>query len=153
MIGPMSRRSVIVVLAAVAFGGCGDQPRLSSRSADELHAQVAAVREAAADDDRARALEALDGLAGRVRELEDDGSLAEADADALLRGIGRARRRVRAEIAEPTPTSTPTPTPTPTATATATPTPTPTATPAAPEGNPGKDKGNGKAKGKKGKGD
>ena len=37
----------IVVLAAVALGGCGEEPTLSAGSARELHAQVSAVREAA----------------------------------------------------------------------------------------------------------
>ena len=133
----MCNRALIVALAAVALGGCGGEPTLSASSADELHAQVAAVREAAQDGDPAAALEALDGLAEQVRDLEAGGSLVEADADALRRGIGRARRRVRAEVAEPTPT----PTPTPTAT------PVPTATPE-PMGKPDK----GKGKGKKGHG-
>jgi hypothetical protein len=105
----MRSRGWIVVLAAVVIGGCGGEPTLSASSADELHAQVAAVREAARNGDRAAALEALDGLADRVRDLEAGGSLAEADADALRRGIGRARRRVRDEVAEPTATAAPTP--------------------------------------------
>ena len=127
----------IVALAAVVLGGCGGEPTLSSGSADELHAQVAAVREAAGKGDRDAALEGLDGLAARVRALETGGSLAAADADALHRRIGRAKRRVREEVAAPAPAATPTPTPT----ATATPEPT-----AAPE-PPGKAKGKGKGKG------
>ena len=147
----MRSRLWIVVLAAVALGGCGGEPTLSSGSAEELHSQVAAVREAAGKGDRAGALEALDGLEGEVRDLEDRGSLAQADADSLRRGIGRARRRVRAEVAEPTATPAATATPEPAAT------PEPTATPepaAPPPAKPGKGKGNGKAKGKgkKGKG-
>jgi hypothetical protein len=135
---------VLIVVAAVALvGGCGgEEPALSKRSADELHAQVAAARSAAADGDRAAALEALDGLSGQVRDLEAGGSLAEADAAALRRGIGRARRKVREEVAAPAATAT--------ATATAAPEPTPTATPA-PAAKPGK--GHGKAKGKAKKGD
>jgi hypothetical protein len=142
MIRPMWSRRLIVVLV-VAVVGCGGEPTLSADSADELHAQVAAVRDAAQEGDRDAALEALDGLADQVRDLEAGGSLAEADADALRRGIGRARRRVRAEVAEPAPT----------ATATATATPVPTATPepqkAKPpkgEGKPPKEKGHGKGK-------
>jgi hypothetical protein len=136
MIRPMRTRALIVALAAVALGGCGgEEPTLSKSSADELHAQVGAVRSAAADGDRDAALEALDGLSGQVRDLEAGGSLAEADVAALRRGIGRARRRVREELA------------TPAATATATPTPTPTATPAAPAPKPKPGKGEGKAKG------
>jgi hypothetical protein len=104
---------LIVALAAVALGGCGgEEPTLSKSSADELHAQVAAVRNAAADRARAGALEALDGLAGQVRDLQAGGSLAKADAAALRRGIGRARRRVREEVAAPEPAATATPTPT-----------------------------------------
>jgi cell division septation protein DedD len=132
----MWTRGLIVALAAVALGGCGgEEPTLSKSSADELHAQVGAVRSAAADGDRAAALEALDGLSGQIRDLEAGGSLAEADAAALRRGIGRARRRVREELAAPA------------ATTTATPTPTPTATPAAPAPKPKPGKGKGKAKG------
>ena len=148
MISPMRTRALIGVLVAVVLSGCGgDEPTLGSGAADELHAQVAAVREAAGKGDRDAALEALDGLAARVRELESGGSLAEADATALRRGIGRAKRRVRKEVAAPaaTATATPTPTPTPTATATAE----PTAEPEPP--GKAKGKGNGKAKGKKGK--
>jgi hypothetical protein len=132
----MLGRAWIVVLAAVALGGCGGEPTLSTGRADELHAQVAAVRDAAGKGDRAGALKTLDGLEAAVRDLEAGGSLAQADADALRRGIGRARRRVRAEIAEPTPE--PTPVPTPAAT------PVPTATPAPPQGKHGKGKGKGK---------
>jgi hypothetical protein len=137
----MRNRVLIVALAAV-LGGCGsDQPVLSKGSADELHAQVAKVRAAAADGDRAKALQELDALATDVRSLQDEGSLAAADATALRRGIGRARRKVREEIA-PAATATPTPT--------ATATPVPTATPAPPQ-PPGKAKGK-KEKGPKGKG-
>jgi len=146
MIGPMRNRALIVALAAVALGGCGgEEPTLSKSSADELHAQVAAARTAAGDGDRAAALEALDGLSGQVRDLEAGGSLAEADAAALRRGIGRARRKVREEVAAPAATATATPEPTATA----------TATPAPEQGKPAKPgKGHGKAKGKaeKGKG-
>jgi hypothetical protein len=142
----MRRRPWIVLLTAVAIAGCGGDPTLSASRADELHAQVAAVRDAAGKGDRAGALKSLDGLEAAVRDLEAGGSLAQADADALRRGIGRARRRVRAEIADPTPE--PTPTPTPAAT------PVPTATPAPPQGKSAKPpKGKGKAKGKKGKED
>jgi len=148
MIGPMRNRALIVALAAVALGGCGgEEPTLSKSSADELHAQVAAARAAAGDGDRAAALEALDGLSAQVRDLEAGGSLAETDAMALRRGIGRARRKVREEVAAPAATATATPEPTATATATAT---------AAPEqgkpAKPGKGNGNGKAKGKANKG-
>src|SRR5215218_4380492 len=134
----MRGRAWIVVMAAVVLGGCGGEPTLSAGAADELHAQVAAVRDAAQDGDRAAALEALDGLADQVRDLEAGGSLAEADANALRRGIGRARRRVRAEVAEPTAT----PTPTPTAT------PVPTATPEPQQAKPPKGKGKGHGKDK-----
>ena len=147
----MPGRTWIALLVAVALAGCGgEEPALSERSAEALHAQVANVREAAAEGDRAAALKALDVLADRVRDLQDEEALAAADAAALERGIARARRRVRTEIAEPTATATatatatPTPTPTPTATATAAP---PKAKP--PKAKPGK--GNGKPKGKKGK--
>ncbi len=146
----MRARVWIVALAAAAVGGCGGEPSLSSGAADELHAQVAEVRAAAGKGDRDGALEVLDGLQARVRELQDAGSLAEADATALRRGIGRARRRVRVEVAEPAPTATAEPT----ATATATPTATATAVPAPEEEDdgeeaaPGKGKAKGKAKGK-----
>ena len=133
----MRIRALIVVLAAVAVGGCGGDPTLSSSSAKELKAQVDAVREAASKGDRAAALEALDGMAGQVEDLESGGSLANADADALRRGIGRAKRRVRAEIAEPTPAPTATAEPTPAATATPEP---------PPPAKPGKGKGKGKGK-------
>jgi hypothetical protein len=151
----MRARLWIVLLAAVALGGCGgEEPTLSASSAEQLHAQVAEVRDAAAEGDRAAALKGLDGLAARVRDLEAEESLAASDATALRRGIARARRQVRAEIAEPA------------ATATATPVPTATAPPEAPEGEEdgesgtGDDeqkgkgeaqgKGKGKAKGKRG---
>ena len=138
----MPRRPWIVVLAAVALGGCGGEPTLSAGSADDLHGQVAAAREAASKGDRTGALEALDGLEADVRDLQNGGSLTKADADALRRGIGRARRRVRADAAEATPTAEPTATPTPT--------PTPTATAAPPKAKPAKPpKDNGKGKGKK----
>jgi len=153
----MRSRPWIVLLSAVAIAGCGGDPTLSASRSDELHAQVAAVREAAGKGDRAGALKSLDGLEAAVRDLEAGGSLARADADALRRGIGRARRRVRAEIAKPTPAPTPT----------AEPTAEPTAAPAPEEpegqdgGEPGKGndeakgkgetEGKGKAKGKKGK--
>ena len=138
----MRSRPWIVVLAAVAIGGCGGEETLSASRAEELHARVAAAREAAGKGDRDGALKALDGLEADVRDLAAGGSLAEADADALRRGVGRARRRVRAELAEPTPA------PEPEATATPTPSPTPAAAP--PKAKP--PKGKGKAKGKKGKG-
>jgi hypothetical protein len=139
MIRPMRKAALIVALAAVALCGCGAEPlALSRSSADELHAQVEAVRTAAAGGDREKALEELDGLAGRVRDLEAAGSIAAGDAAALRRGIGRAKRRVRAEVA-----AAGTPAPTPSATATPEPPP--------PTG-PGKGKGKGKAKGH-GKGD
>ena len=137
----MRGRPWIVLLAAVALGGCGgEEPALSARSAEELHAQVAAVRDAAAEGDRAAALKGLDGLAARVRDLEGEESLAAADASTLRRGSARARRQVRAEIAEPAAT----------ATATATPVPTATATTPPPKAKPGNGNGNGKTKGKKG---
>ena len=137
----MRNRALIAALVAVALGGCGgDEPALSPGAADELHAQVSAVREAAGAGDRDAALEALDGLAARVRELESGGSLAEADAVALRRGIGRAKRRVRQEVTAPTPTATPTPTPTATAE--------PTAAPEANDNGKAKGKGKGKGKGK-----
>ena len=140
----MRGRALIVVAAVALLGGCGgEEPTLGKSSADELHAQVAAVRTAAGDGDRAAALEALDGLSEQVRDLEAGGSLAEADATALRRGIGRARRRVREELA---------PAPTATATATATAEVTPEAT-APPEGGPGKGKGKGKGHGKGDEGD
>jgi hypothetical protein len=149
MIRPMRNRALMAALVALALSGCGgEEPTLSTGSADELHAQVSAVRDAAGKGDRDAALEALDGLAARVRELESGASLAEADADALRRGIGRAKRRVRQEVAAPAPAATATPSPTPTATATATATAEPTAEPEP----PGKAKGKGKKpKGKKGK--
>lgn len=111
----MRNRALIVVLAAVVLGGCGDgeEPALSRSSADELHAQVEAVRKAADDGDRAKALAALDELADQVRDLEAGGSLAEADAAALRRGIGRARRKAREELEAPAATATPVPTATP----------------------------------------
>jgi hypothetical protein len=142
----MWTRALIVALSALALGGCGGEPpALSKRSADELHAQVAAVRSAAADRDRAAALEALDGLSGQVRDLEAGGSLAEADAAALRRGIARTRRRVRAEVS-------PAPTPRPTPTATPTPTPTAAEPESDPEGEPGtgndEQKGKGETEGK-----
>ena len=140
----MPTRVLIAVLAAVALAGCGGDATLSASSAEELKAQVAAVRRAASDGDRAAALETLDGMADQVRDLEAGGSLAKADAAALRRGIARAKRRARAEIAEPEPAATAEPTATATATATATPVP-PPAKPA----KPGKGKGNGKGKGKK----
>ena len=133
---------VLIVVAALALvGGCGgEEPTLSKSSADELHAQVAAARAAAGDGDRAAALEALDGLSAQVRDLEAGWSLAEADATALRRGIGRARRKVREEVATP---ATATATPEPTATATATPGPE--------QGKPAK-QGKAEGKAKKGKG-
>ena len=147
----MRARVWIVLLVALALGGCGDEePVLSARSAEELHAQVAAVRDAAAEGDRAAALKGLDGLAARIRDLEGEEALAAADASALRRGIARARRQVRAEIAEPA------------ATETATPVPTATAPPESPESDEGeeggeagkgKGEGKGKAKGKKGEED
>jgi hypothetical protein len=154
MISPVRNQAFIAALVAVVLSGCGgDEPTLSSGSADELHAQVAAVREAAGKGERDAALEALDGLGARVRELESGGSLAEVDATALRRGIGRAKRRVRQEVAAPAPA--------------ATATPAATAPPEAPDGEEGGEpgtgndeqkgkgetegKGNGKAKGKKGK--
>ena len=157
----MRSRPWIVLLAAGALvvGGCGGESvTLDARSAEDLHGQVAAVRAAADEGDRAGALEALDGLQADVKDLEAGGSLAEADAAALRRGIGRARRRVRAEVGAPAPV------PEPTEEATPEPTPEPTATPVpaepeddaeedegAPPADPGN--GNGKAKGKAKKGD
>ena len=132
------------MLAAVALGGCGGEPTLSAGSADDLHGQVAAVRKAAAEGDRTGALEALDGLEADVRDLEAGGSLAEADADALRRGIGRARRRARADLAEATPTPRSDPEPDPHADRHTGPA----------EGQAAEaGKGKGKAKGKKEKGD
>jgi hypothetical protein len=142
----MPTRVLIVVLAAVALGGCGDEASLSASSAEELKAQVVAVRQAASKGDRAAALEALDRMADQVRDLEARGSLAKPDGTALWRGIARAKRRARAEIAEPEPAATAEPTATPTATATATATPEPP--PPKPANGKEKGKGNGKAKGK-----
>jgi hypothetical protein len=149
----MPTRPLIVLLAAAAIAGCGGDPTLSASRSDELHARVAAVREAAGKGDRAGALKSLDGLEAAVRDLEAGGSLAQADADALRRGIGRARRRVRAEIAKPTPA------PTPTAEPTAAPAPEEPEEQDGGEPDKGNDddkgkgetEGKGKAKGKKGK--
>src|SRR5215213_2945352 len=126
----MWRHAWIGVLAAGALaGGCGSEPvTLGAGSADDLHAQVRAVRQAAGEGDRTGALQALDSLEADVEDLEAGGSLAEADADALRRGIGRARRRARAELEDPAaapeateaPTEEPTPEPTPEETPTAT---------------------------------
>ena len=140
----MRSRPWIAVLATAAIAGCGGEETLSASRADALHAQVAAVRDAAGKGDRAGALKSLDGMEATVRDLEARGSLARADADALRRGIGRARRRARAEIAEPTPEPTPTPAATPQATA--------TPAPATPQGKPAKPQ-KGKGKGKKEKDD
>jgi len=151
-----SRPWIVVLAAGVLVGGCGADPTLSAGSAEDLHGQVAAVRAAVDDGDRDAALERLDRLEADARDLEDDGSLAAADADALRRGIGRARRRVRAELRARGPDATEAPTEEPTEE----PTPEPTATPAPsepeedegapPAGKPGK--GNGEAKGKAKKG-
>ena len=143
----MPTRILIVVLAAVALGGCGDDATLSASSARELKAQVATVRKAASEGDRDAALKALNGMAAQVEDLQAGGSLAKADADTLRRGIGRARRRVRAEVAEPAPAPAATPEPTATPVPTATPEP-PPAKPDKPGRGEGKGNGKGKPKGK-----
>ena len=153
----MRRSAWIVGLSALALAGCGGGPALSPGAAETLHAQVAAVREAAGKGDRGGALKALDRMERRVGELQDDGAVARADADALRRGIGRARRRVRAEVEESAPAATVAPTTTPSATSTPTAgaTAEPTPAPAQPKGKPpkepkGKGKGKDDGKGKKG---
>ena len=147
-----SRPWIVVLAAGVLVGGCGADPTLSAGSAEDLHGQVAAVRAAVDDGDRDAALERLDRLEADARDLEDDGSLATADADALRRGIGRARRRVRAELKAPAPDATEAPTEEPTPEQTATPAPSEPEEDegAPPAGKPGK--GNGEAKGKAKKG-
>jgi len=155
-----SRPWIVLLAAAALLGGCGDDPTLGAESADDLRGQVAAVREAAEAGDRAGALEALDGLEADVKDLEAGGSLAEADAAALRRGIGRARRRAREELQtaapepEPTeaPTEEPTPEPTPEETPTATATPEAEPPPEDDAEGEGEGNGNGKAKGKAKKG-
>src|SRR3954447_3325506 len=86
MIRPMPSRAWIVVLAAAALAGCGGGPTLSAGSAEDLHAQVAAARHAAAEGDGAAALAALNRMERKVGQREDGGSLADADADPLPRG-------------------------------------------------------------------
>ena len=142
----MRNRVLIVVLAAVALGGCGGDADAERELRRGAQAQVAAVREAARRATGPRRSRRWTGWPIRCADLEAGGSLAEADAEALRRGIARAKRRARAEIAEPTPAADAEPTPTPTATATATAEP-PPARPAEPG------KGKGKGKGKEGKKD
>src|SRR5687767_2201517 len=112
-----SRPWIVLLAAAALLGGCGDDPTLSAASAHDLRGHVAAGREAAEAGARAGALEALGGLEADVKDLAAGGSLAEADAAALQRGIGRARRRAREELQtaapEPEPTEAPTEEPTP----------------------------------------
>ena len=130
-----------MVLAGVALGGCGAEPRLSGDAADRLRAGVDEVRGAGDQDGALRALEAL---RGRVDRAADAGRLADGDAAALRRGISRARRRVEREIAAPQPTPEPTVEATPEPTAEPTAEPAPEAVPAPPAGKkPEKGKGNG----------
>ena len=113
---PMRRRW-ISLLACLAVAGCGSEERLATGTAERLHDAVATARAAAADGDRDAALRALDRLDRRVREAAGDGELAEADADALRRGVRRARASVRREVEPPAPAATPVPTATPEPTA------------------------------------
>ena len=96
----MRARVWIVLLVALVLGGCGDEePVLSARSAEELHAQVAAVRDAAAEGDRAAALKGLDGLAAQVRDLEgeedDEGGEPGTGDDEKGKGKGKGKGKAK----------------------------------------------------------
>ncbi len=100
------RRRWIALLACLAVAGCGSEERLAAGTAERLHDAVTTARAAAADGDRDAALRALDRLDRRVTEAAGDGELAEADADALRRGVRRARASVRREVEPPAPAAT-----------------------------------------------
>ena len=87
----MRSRPWIAGLAAVAIAGCGGDPTLSASRADELHAQVAAVRVAAGKGDRAGALKSLDGLEVAYRGLEPVERLQRAGPVAFARGVPDGR--------------------------------------------------------------
>ena len=83
MISPMRTRALIGVLVAVVLSGCGgDEPTLGSGAADELHAQVSAVRDAAGKGDRDAALARVRGSA-RLDDLAGADLVVEAVVEEL----------------------------------------------------------------------
>lgn len=114
----MDVRRVTVPVAAVLLSGllggllagCGsdDDELITSTTADSLHAQVQAVREAVAEGRTGRAESAVANLRENIRRLATAGEIDSADALVLLTQVDRLAAGL-----EPPATPTPTPTPKP----------------------------------------
>ena len=109
----MDVRGVALPLSAALLfgllGGCGSgNDTIGSATADDLHRQVEAVRQAAADGRTPAALSAAADLRSTIRRLADAGELNPDDSKVLLTQIDRIASRVEAR-ATPTPTPTPEP--------------------------------------------
>lgn len=143
----MDVRSVAVPVAAALvsalLAGCGSgDETIASSTADTLHSQVQAVREAVAEGRNGAAESAAANLREDIRELANAGEIDADDALVLLTQVDR----IAAEL-ETRATPTPKPTPKPT------PAPVPVTNSGGGDGDDGDDEGNGKAKGNgKGKG-
>lgn len=123
-------------LVSALLAGCGsDDELITSTTADSLHAQVRAVREAVADGQTGRAESAVTNLRNDLRRLADAGELDPADALVLLTQVDRIAAGLE-------PAATPTPTPTPT------PRPASSGSSGSTGGNGEESPGNGKPKGK-----
>ena len=88
----LARVALAAVVLALAAAGCGDDPpRLTESAAQELAGEVAAIRSAAAADDRAGAEAAVAGFLERLDALVDQGQVSDeaaaeiaAEAEAVL---------------------------------------------------------------------
>jgi hypothetical protein len=96
--------AAVLVAGVLALGACGGgEPEVSEPAARLLHAQVAAVRTAAAGRDRAAAIEQLASLRANLVRLRKQG---EVSRDGATR-IGRAADAVAAQLTLiPLPTTT-----------------------------------------------
>jgi hypothetical protein len=94
----------IAAFACLAVAGCGSEQQLETGTAEALREDVAEVRAAAEEGDRAGALSGLDALHARIAQAESDGELDDRQAVELRRAVRRAKRRVDQELApEPPP--------------------------------------------------
>lgn len=111
----MDVRSVAVPLSAALLSGllaaCGSgDDAIRTSTADDLHSQVAAVRDAVVDRRNPAALAAVADLKTTIRRLVEAGDLNSDDGAVLLKQVDGIKGRID-DRAVPTPTPVPTPAP------------------------------------------